>query len=300
MRIPCLILEERGPTDIATERLQQSPDVIFGRQPLWHDRRLKRPCLGQQIRNRLWLIDADNMPAARISGRHSIRTPQLQSQSFSGKCVSHHGSFHIRTRPCQPRCCLRGTLEVRLSPCKYCQYGRSFTTSGSRFCFRRPAMKLVRIPPAPGKPEGQQWFTDRQSCSCDPARRRVKAGLGDSCAGAAGPNAVWATGFGRDRPTLGQKLRIATVVALHARCFSATDLALHHRGEDVTRIPERICRKVGSAKRVLAQSFLARDGHTPLAGSSRGIRANGGPEDGCVGGFRRQEWISARANAGPV
>ena len=93
-------------------------------------------------------------------------------------------------------------------------------------------------------------------------KRRVKAKLREDRQEAVGPNDIWAMDLLHDQLVLGTKLRILTIVDIHARFCPAADPRLTYRGEDVVQTLEQVCARFGYPKTIRVDNgseFISRD-----------------------------------------
>jgi putative transposase len=93
-------------------------------------------------------------------------------------------------------------------------------------------------------------------------KRRVKAKLRDDRQEATGPNEVWAMDFVHDQLATGKKIRVLTIVDTFSRYAPALDPRFSYRAEDVVRVLEEICPRIGYPKTIRVDQgteFVSRD-----------------------------------------
>ncbi|MER9502473.1 IS3 family transposase [Mesorhizobium sp. M0587] len=93
-------------------------------------------------------------------------------------------------------------------------------------------------------------------------KRRVKAKLRDDRQPAVEPNDVWAMDFVHNQLATGKKIRVLTVVDTFSRYVPVLDPRFSYRAEDVVRMLEQVCPKIGYPKTIRVDQgseFVSRD-----------------------------------------
>jgi putative transposase len=93
-------------------------------------------------------------------------------------------------------------------------------------------------------------------------KRRVKAKLREDRRDATRPNETWAMDFVHDQLATGRKIRVLTVVDTFSRYAPVIDPRFSYRGEDVVRVLESVCARIGYPATIRVDQgteFVSRD-----------------------------------------
>lgn len=93
-------------------------------------------------------------------------------------------------------------------------------------------------------------------------KRRVKAKLREDRRDATRPNETWAMDFVHDQLATGRKIRVLTVVDTFSRYAPVIDPRFSYRGEDVVRVLEKVCARIGYPATIRVDQgteFVSRD-----------------------------------------